>query len=261
MKTLLLILISVLALNNYAQNVNIPDANFKANLVGNTFINTNADAEIQESEAAAFGGGIYCVGHSISDLTGIEAFTALTELFCGYNQLASLDVTQNTALIRLVFHMNQLTSIDVTQNTALNLLNCSNNQLTSLDVTQNTALRGLFAKNNQLTCLNVKNGSNTLFFDFDVTDNNPSLTCIEVDDVGWSNTNWTVAGNNIDAQMSFSTSCANPCTLGINKLSNTPKQLLKIVDLTGRETKFKPNTPLIYIYSDGTTERVFKMEE
>ena len=37
--------------------------------------------------------------------------------------------------------------------------------------------------------------------------------------------------------------------------------LVKIVDLLGRETHFKPNTPLIYIYSDGKMERVFKLEE
>lgn len=36
---------------------------------------------------------------------------------------------------------------------------------------------------------------------------------------------------------------------------------IKITDLIGRETTFKPNTPLIYIYSDGTAEKVFKLEE
>tara|TARA_B100000508_G_scaffold141092_1_gene146379 strand:- start:24050 stop:25459 length:1410 start_codon:yes stop_codon:yes gene_type:complete len=35
------------------------------------------------------------------------------------------------------------------------------------------------------------------------------------------------------------------------------KKLIKVVDLTGRETEFKPNTLLIYIYSDGTTKKVF----
>ena len=45
--------------NCYGQNVNIPDANFKAYLVGNTDINTNEDSEIQISEANAFSGGIY----------------------------------------------------------------------------------------------------------------------------------------------------------------------------------------------------------
>ena len=35
------------------------------------------------------------------------------------------------------------------------------------------------------------------------------------------------------------------------------KELMKILDHLGRETEFKANTPLIYVYSDGTTEKVF----
>ena len=42
---------------------------------------------------------------------------------------------------------------------------------------------------------------------------------------------------------------------GIGELNNSPKQLIKIVDVLGRETPFKPNTPLLYIYNDGTVER------
>ncbi len=36
------------------------------------------------------------------------------------------------------------------------------------------------------------------------------------------------------------------------------KELVKIVDFLGRETNFKENTPLIFIYSDGTREQVIK---
>lgn len=58
----------------------------------------------------------------------------------------------------------------------------------------------------------------------------------------------------------FLENCA--MNLSVNTLSNddTPAQLVKIVDYLGRETEFKPNTPLIYIYSDGTTEKVFSVE-
>lgn len=41
---------------------------------------------------------------------------------------------------------------------------------------------------------------------------------------------------------------------------NQDKQLTKIVDIMGRETEEKPNTILIYIYSDGSSEKVFKVE-
>ena len=56
----------------FGQNVNIPDANFKAYLVGEPSINTNGDSEIQVSEATAFNGTIDCSFLNISDLTGIE---------------------------------------------------------------------------------------------------------------------------------------------------------------------------------------------
>ena len=50
--------------------------------------------------------------------------------------------------------------------------------------------------------------------------------------------------------------------IGLEEIStNNNKELIKIVDFMGREVSFKPNTPLIYIYSDGTKERVLKLEE
>ena len=108
--------------NCYGQNVNIPDANFKAYLVGNTDINTNGDSEIQVSEANAFSGSIYCgelynpdfsEDMSISDLTGIEEFTALTELDCSRNKLTSLDVSMNTALNYLRCEGNQFICVPI----------------------------------------------------------------------------------------------------------------------------------------------------
>lgn len=144
---------TVTALN--AQNVNIPDANFKAYLVGNTAINTNTDTEIQVSEAAAFTGMINVMNSNISDLTGIEAFPAITMLYCGINQLTSLDVSANTALTILECNNNQITSLDVSANTSLYYLACSTNQLTSLDVSNNLLLTDLNCAGNQLTSLNV----------------------------------------------------------------------------------------------------------
>jgi hypothetical protein len=49
--------------------------------------------------------------------------------------------------------------------------------------------------------------------------------------------------------------------VGLVELEGADRTLVKIIDLMGRETTFKPNTPLIYIYSDGTSERVMKISE
>jgi len=277
MKTTLLFVSVFLTVSLFGQNVNIPDANFKAYLVGNSAINTNNDTEIQVSEASSYDEIISVQAYNISDLTGIEAFTsitilwcvgnqltsldvsantALTSLYCDDNQITNLDVSNNTALTRLYCGLNQLTSLDVSANTALTSLWFVGNQLTSLDVSANTALTSLYCEYNILTCLNVKNGYNSNFQYFHASDN-PNLTCIEVDDVTYSTANWTV----IDAQSSFSTDCNNDCsnTSGINELT-TSKNLMQILDMMGRETTFQPNTTLIYVYDDGSTEKVFSME-
>ena len=103
----LLLLLLVLPMIGFGQNVNIPDANFKAYLVGNKAINTNGDSEIQVSETSAFTDTINCSEMEISNLKGIEAFTALTKLWCKDNQLRSFDVTKNTALTYLFCEDNK----------------------------------------------------------------------------------------------------------------------------------------------------------
>jgi Leucine-rich repeat (LRR) protein len=203
-KNVLLIGITILTCisSAQAQNVNIPDGNFKAALVNNSSINTNMDTEIQISEAAAFTGGISVSSIGITDLTGIEAFTLLTNLNCSWNQLTSVNVSANTALTNLncSYNQNQLTSLNVSScvsltnlncsgnynlsslnvsaNTALTNLNCSFNLLTSLDVLANVLLTNLDCRNNSLASLNVS--ANNALTNLDCRNN--SLTSLDVSD-------------------------------------------------------------------------------
>jgi hypothetical protein len=48
--------------------------------------------------------------------------------------------------------------------------------------------------------------------------------------------------------------------VGIEELTETNVHLIRIVDLLGLETEDLPNTLLIYVYSDGTTEKVVRIE-
>lgn len=48
--------------------------------------------------------------------------------------------------------------------------------------------------------------------------------------------------------------------VGLNEFTALSKKVIRIYDLLGRETEDKPNTLLIYVYSDGTTEKVFRIE-
>ena len=208
-------LLLALPMIGFGQNVNIPDANFKAALVGNIAINTNGDNEIQVSEASVFNGTINVYSLNIFSLSGIEAFVSLTVLFCQNNPFTNLDVSGCTALNSLSCQNSQLTSLDVSGCTALTDLLCAYNQLTSLDVSTCTALTYLVCSNNNLTSLNVKNGNNINMDLYAKT--NPNLSCIEVDNVAWSNANWP---NTIDATASFSLNCSGAGISDINE-SNT----------------------------------------
>lgn len=128
--------------------------------------------------------------------------TALTFLDCDDNQLNTLDVTQNTLIEDLRFKSNLLTTINLSQNTVLERISCHNNQLTSLDLSLNTNLKKIYCYNNQLTSLYLNNGNNLDIITFKA-ENNPNLTCIEIDDAIYSTANWT----NIDPQTSYSEKC------------------------------------------------------
>lgn len=71
------------------------------------------DAEVAEVKK------ISVSSKDVESLKGIELFTALTSLDCGFNKITSLDVSKNTELTMLDCSFNALTSIDVSKNTAL----------------------------------------------------------------------------------------------------------------------------------------------
>ena len=252
MKKLLLILLC-LPFIGFGQNVYIPDANFKAYLVGVPSINTNGDSEIQVSEANAYSSYISPTGLNISDLTGIEAFISLTDLSIHSNQLTSLDLSLNTSLETLSCTNNQLTSLNLSQNIALTYLTCGNNQLTSLDLSNNINLVVLQCGNSQLQCLNIANGNNLNLSDCYISFC-PLLYCIEADDSVYMNNNWQQHFNPIDSQYFFSNNCNNFCSsiTSLIQEQDTNKEMLKVTDLLGRETNGKKNEPLLYIYDDGT---------
>jgi len=234
MKKIIRSIVAMLTISSavIAQNVNIPDANFKAYLVGNISINTNGDTEIQVSEAAGFTGNVNCQSLSISDLTGIEAFTNILYLYCNNNNLTSFNISNSLDLLSLRCNSNQLSSLDISNNSELTELLCQNNNLLSLNVTNLTELETFRGQTNQietldfslasnltsvncgynnLSYLNFGNGNNSNVTSF-FAHSNPNLTCITVDDITYSTTNWTF----IDPASSFSANCPPPlCTVNI----------------------------------------------
>ena len=136
---------------------------------------------------------VECNGFRVSDDTkvksakGVEKLTALTSLDVGWNQLTTIDVSNNTALTELYVQGNQLTTIDVSNNTKLTELYVYSNKLTTLDVSKNTALTDLLVYDNQLTTIDVSNNTALKWLDasenqlttLDVS-NNTALTSLRV---------------------------------------------------------------------------------
>ena len=188
MKKKLLYLLLLVAGAAQAQDVTIPDTNFKNKLLqadtdnfialdaaGNRIkIDVNNDGEIQQTEALL----VYKldVGLSnISSLAGLESFVNLNNLNFRHNQVTSL-VLNLPNLLQVSAESNQLTSLDVTGSPLLESIVCRNNQLASLDVSLLSNLKTLFCNNNQLTTLNVLGLSNLEYLEC----SNNQLTVLDV---------------------------------------------------------------------------------
>ena len=79
----------------------------------------------------------------IYDLTGIESFTNLRFLNCGFNELSNLDLSQNSLLNNLMCGFNNIQNLILDQNINLEKLMCSHNPISNIDLTQNINLKTL----------------------------------------------------------------------------------------------------------------------
>lgn len=213
----------------HAQNVNIPDANFKTYLVGNSSINTDANSEISVTEAQAFTGDLLVNGLSISDLTGIEAFVNITRLDCYSNNLTSLDVSNNLALTRLHCGSNQIETLDISANTLITDIQCHNNGV--------------------LYELNIANGNNSNINWMKAYGN--SLSCIQIDagftppaDAGIYSQGWT-KGNSAF----YSEDCA-----ALNQIVNIPDANFKSFLVNDASINLNNDTEITVAEAQATTE-------
>lgn len=176
----------------------VPDDNFEAYLENHKLGNgVNGDNYVLTKNIKGVT-DLSVANENISDLTGIEEFTALVKLQCFNNQITDIDVSLNINLQYLDCDMNQLTELNVSSLSALQSLHCRNNQISALDVSNNRELTLLRCYNNQLTELDIRNGNNEILSDFIAT-GNPNLSCIMVNDVGYATSNF----QQIDAHSSF----------------------------------------------------------
>jgi len=200
-----------LPLFSFAQQTYVPDDNFEQALINQGYdtvlddsVLTNAINELTS---------LTIIGLGISDLTGIEDFSAIELLSFNLNYVTEIDLSQNTALSILSFHHNSISEIDLSNNSALTIFTGHNNNLTSLDFSANPNMVVVQCEDNNLSSLNIANNTNSISSGL-YTAGNPSLECILVSDSLWAVENYL----NIDPQHYFSTTCS---AVGLDEPQNS----------------------------------------
>jgi hypothetical protein len=151
---------------------------------------------------------LICYNNSIQNLD-LSQNGNLDFLHAGENELNGLNISQNINLTGCYIENNNISEIDLSQNILLRGLGISNNNLNSLDTSNNPDLKYLICYSNPiegeldlshlnggmyvlmcnntlLSSLNIKNGDNINLTRMWAQDN-LNLTCIEVDDVSFAN--------------------------------------------------------------------------
>jgi Leucine-rich repeat (LRR) protein len=143
--------------STYAQTTAIPDANFEQKLL-NLGIDSDGLVNGQILDSDAVGVLILDVNtSSITDLTGIAAFTNLDVLIADDNQLTSVDLSSNLLLRRVDIKDNQLTSLNLLSNTILQNFDVSNNLIATIDLPNTTTLTNIKFAFNSLTNIDLTN--------------------------------------------------------------------------------------------------------
>jgi len=98
--------------------------------------------------------------------------------------------------------------------------------------------------------------SNELFADFSKP--NSWLSCIRIDDYMSS---WNAYDNNISDHRPIGLRLqVDPVISNTLEMEPKVKDLIKVMDVLGRETKPKKNTPLFYMYENGSVEKKIVVE-
>ena len=130
MKKILLILLYIPFIG-VGQTTIISDINFENALIFYGYDTAPANGSVPTSNIESII-ALDVSYENITDLTGIEDFIALEQLWCDHNQITSLDVSQNASLEDLKCAYNNLTFLNVKNGNNANFIN--------FDATENFSL-------------------------------------------------------------------------------------------------------------------------
>ena len=131
---------------------NFPNKNFRDYVAGKW--DENHDNCFSPSEIAK-ATWISCDNREIDSLEGIQFFTEIWLLECYYNNLKTIDLSNNKKLSYINCHHNQLKELDVSGLPLLKTFYCGHNALPSIDVSKNEKLEDFDCQDNHLDTLDV----------------------------------------------------------------------------------------------------------
>ena len=152
----LFVCLCIVCNNIQSQNTFVPDNNFEQALIDLGLDSGALDNLVPTANITNIT-NLDVESKNITDLTGIEDFTALSIFNCSDNNLSSLPVSTNVNLTELYCHKNQITSLDVNSLSKLKIFWCDNNELGELDVSKNSNLISLVCDSNFLNNLDTLN--------------------------------------------------------------------------------------------------------
>ncbi|MBK8599423.1 MAG: T9SS type A sorting domain-containing protein [Flavobacterium sp.] len=171
-KIYFLFVVVLFCVSGKAQIINFPDANFKAKLLllgtatdvnGIWFpIDSNGNGEVDQSEAA----NIYKLdlyNANITDLSGIEFFVGLRELYCPSNNLTQLSIGSLTNLVKLTCGQNPLQSLDLTGLNNLKEVQCHWTMINNFTLCDCPNLETFGLSQSQLTTFSIANRPNLTY--------------------------------------------------------------------------------------------------
>ena len=122
----------------------------------------------------------------ITDISGIEKLTNVTNIIINKGAFTSADFSKNLKLTDLRLPHGKLASINLSKNVALQYLSLANNNLNSISLSSNVALQTLILSNNKLSSLNLS--SNVALNNIYVYGN--SLQSLDLSNVPSYRSNW-----------------------------------------------------------------------
>ena len=167
-------------------------------------------------------------------------------LACNYNFLATIN--DATCSFNVVFH--QMFRI------------CDGDNVVVGNSIYNTA--GIYTDT-----LGSSNGCDSIVYtNISIEQNTSSYdTLFVVSSIVWNGLSLSISGN-YSVTLITSAGCDSIVNLNLTitipsailNITNTEKTLVKIIDMLGQETPYRRNTPLFYIYDDGTVEKRIVIE-